>query len=376
MQRRGNAAADGRGVAAGLVDKLQRADETVLAAQLARQVAADAEDGVAQRLVAEAPQQIRDVLHLIGLGKLAGVADHQRAGAGLHRLAGGARHLPDGHRLGDAPAAAEVAEAGAGRMAQVVDVELAVNIGAEIGLQIESLDLGHGADKGLAVGNDPVVGLAPDLERIARAHLGGHDRHHLADTGRNEADAPGEVETRGQAGGQRLTREPDDVVEVLAEEDRDRPRALRQSGRHRAQHGGQGIRAHRGADQVGTRHRRSHGRAVARGDAVHAPHLQHGRRAGRQIVLDHHPVAMPLLQGGDDGGGGVDEEDLVAGAREERADERAADIAGAEVDDCGFCVHGGGQGSGRRTRRSGVTRMPTLSRALSVTLSPSSKAKD
>ena len=310
-------------------------DEAVLGAELALRITPDPLHRVPQRAVGEPGQQVVDVQPE---GADAGAVDDGQGQCRLHHRGADDGVDPGlGDRLPDERRAQQLPQVGAGAVPHVVDEQLAVGVEGEGDVPDgeEPLDAGlGGGEPRRVVGEDP-VGLGAHQGRWL-AGCGRCRGDHAPDRGLREPDVgfePG-AGGGGQGVAEHTAEDGRGVVEVLAQEDVERPAPRGPSGLEgmgeRRRDGAEHADPDGGGDQVRLRHEGVDGGLVGgvgggdvRDDLPENTGVRHG-------LVD---VGAVFAQPFDEAGGDVEEGHVPSGGAEELADETASDVAGSEGDE-------------------------------------------
>ena len=325
-----------------LCGKETGADQAILARQLAAEIAADAMQRVAERAVAIAAEQVFGMRREFVLRQILRISPVERGGA-LQQ--GGTDGIDDRRQFHRLPAAGErrvrlITEVGEGGVAHVVQEELAVDPGGDVVHRLEAGQRGDFAAKAEAVDDQGVVGFGEELQRVFIQRVLRHDRDHLADAGLDEAQATVEIETLGQQRTEILAKPRGSGTQILGDDHIQRWRIVRRAQFQRCgqqrQHGLQAPLANRRCHAIGLREDVDHRRAIAPVDGAHA--TDQADLIGPVVLLDDDRVRAPLVEQGDEPRIDVDKDDPVTRFGEQPADERAPDVAGAELNERFCCI--------------------------------------
>ena len=316
------------------------ADQAVLARQLSPEIAADAMQRVAERAVAIAVEQIISVRGQFLLRQVIRISPVER-GCALQQ--GGTDGVDDCWRFHRLPAVDQlrirlITEVGERGVAHVVQEELAVDPGGDVVHRLEAGQRGDFAAEAEPVDDQRVVGFGEELQRVFIQRVLRHDRDHLADAGLDETQATVEVEALGQQRTKILAEPRGPGTQILGDDEIQRWRIVRRAQLQRRgeqrQNGLQAALAHRRCHAVGLREDVDHRLAIAPVDGAHA--ADQADLIGPVVLLDDDRVRATLVEQGDEPGIDVDKDDPVTRFGEQTADERAPDVAGAELNK-GFC---------------------------------------
>ena len=216
-------------------------------------------------------------------------------------------------------------------MAEVVDEQLAVHVGLHVPPGLEPGHVGHRVAEGGRVADERVVRLRVDQQRVARALLLAHDRDHLADARLDHAEHLSQRERGRQVlrhAGEHASAASRMFSQMMTSRGPGRARDAatdrrRDSGRCRA-----ARRTRRRCRELAGGELLGDGVGVA---AIDGAHVLDPDVPGSVVDLDG--VAAPLVQRVEDLLVNVDEDDLVAGAREDLAHEGPADVPRADLNE-------------------------------------------